>query len=127
MEIAIPKKDNIKNEIFKLVRPAIKPMKGGPIKSPIITIEETAAMATGGGKILNFPAALNTRGMAGETPIPTRNIPMVAGNTKGKQTAINKPAVVEIPQRTIIFLKPMRCVTQSVMNRINVIEIINAV
>ncbi len=106
-EMAIPKKDNIKNEILKLVSPAIKPINGGPIRSPIIPIEDTAAMATGGDKILNLPAALNTNGIAGETPIPTRNIPIIAGHTNGNKTAINKPAVVEMPQRTIIFLKPM--------------------
>ena len=77
--MAIPKKDNIKKEIFKLVVPAIKPIIGGPIKRPIIPIEETAAMATAGDKILNLPAALKTNGTAGETPIPTKKSPIVAG------------------------------------------------
>ena len=63
-----------------MVAPAINPIMGGPIKRPIIPMEETAAMATAGDKILNLPAALKTNGTAGETPIPTNNIPMVAGN-----------------------------------------------
>ena len=82
--MATPNKDKIRKEVFKLVSSAINPIKGGPINRPIISIEDTAAIATGGDKTLNLPAALSTSGMAGETPIPTRNIPMVAGNTKGK-------------------------------------------
>lgn len=105
--IAAPKKDSITKEIFRLVSPATNPIKGGPTKRPIINIEDTAAMATGGGNILNFPAALKTNGMAGDTPTPTRNIPMVAGTIKGNKTVINKPAAVEIPQRSITFLNPM--------------------
>ena len=77
--MTIPKADNIKNEVFKLVAPAMKPITGGPINRPIIPIDATAAIATGAGKILNLPAALKTNGTAGETPIPTNNNPIVAG------------------------------------------------
>jgi hypothetical protein len=104
--IEIPNRDNIRNEIFKEVTPAIKPIIGGPINKPIIPMEETAAMATGGGKILDLLAALNTKGTPGDTPIPTNNIPKVAGNKKGKATAVNKPVAMHKPQTTIIFLNP---------------------
>ncbi len=79
--MAIPKQDNIKKEMRKLVAPAIKPIIGGPIRRPIIPMEETAAMATGGGSTLDLPAALKTKGTAGETPIPTNSNPIVAGIT----------------------------------------------
>lgn len=125
--IIIPKTDKTKKEIFKLVAPAIKPIIGGPINNPIIPIEETAAMATGAGKILNLPAALKTSGTAGETPMPTNNKPNVAGTKYGKNTAINKPDVVQIPHAIIIFVKPILCVSQSVIKRINAIDTINAV
>ena len=125
--MAIPKKERIKKEVFRLVRPAIKPIMGGPIKRPIIPIEETAAIATGGGKILDLPAALKTRGTPGETPIPTNNNPTVDGTRNGKKTANSKPVVVKIPHDIMIFLKPIRCVSQSVINLMAVIEIIKAV
>ena len=76
----IPKKPRKMKEVFKLVMAAIKPIIGGPIKRPIIPMEETAAMATGAGKTVDLPAALKTKGTPGETPIPTRNMPMVAGS-----------------------------------------------
>ena len=102
-------------------------MSGGPNNRPIIPIEETAAIATGGGRILDLPAALKTNGTAGETPIPTIRSPIVAGITYGNTTAITNPVAVQRPHKAIIFLNPILCVSQSVMNRIIVIEIINAV
>ena len=79
MMMAAPKKDRIKKEILRLVSPEMNPIMGGPIMSPTIPMEDTAAIATEGGIILILPAALNTRGTAGETPTPTRNRPTVAG------------------------------------------------
>lgn len=125
--IAMPKKDNIKNEIFRLVSPAINPTTGGPIKRPIIPIDETAAIATGVGICLNLPAALKTSGTAGDTPMPTRKKPVVAPAREGNSMAINKPAVIKIPHSAMIFLNPMRLCSQSVINLAPVIEIINAV
>lgn len=77
--IATPKKERIKKEVLRLVSSAIKPMIGGPINSPIMPMEETAAIATGGGNFFDLPAALKTSGMPGETPMPTNSNPIVAG------------------------------------------------
>lgn len=76
--MASPNTERIKNEIFKLNRPDINPTTGGPINKPIIPMEETAAIATGGAIVPDLPAALKTSGTAGDTPTPTKNIPNVA-------------------------------------------------
>lgn len=51
---------------------AIKPIKGGPIKNPKNPIVETAAKATPGDMVFDFPVALYTSGTTEETPKPTR-------------------------------------------------------
>jgi len=76
---------------------AIKPIKGGPIKNPKNPIVETAAKATPGDMVFDFPVALYTNGTTEETPKPTRKKPMVAGTSVGKSTAMDNPVQMMIP------------------------------
>ena len=48
----------IKNEIFKLVAPATKPINGGPDKNPKKPMVDTAANATPGDMVFDLPASL---------------------------------------------------------------------
>ncbi len=125
--IAMPKDESMINEVLRLVRPATNPIIGGPINNPIMPIEDTAAMATGGGKVRDLPARLKTRGTPGDTPMPTKNIPKTAGRRYGNRTATSSPDVMLRPQTTMIFSNPNFCENQSVRNLTRVIETINAV
>lgn len=46
------------NEARKVNKPATKPITGGPIKNPTKPMVETAAKATPGDMVFDFPAAL---------------------------------------------------------------------
>lgn len=76
---------------------AIKPIKGGPIRNPRNPIVETAANATPGDMVVDFPVALYTNGTTEETPKPTRKKPMVAGIRVGNKTATDNPQQITIP------------------------------
>ena len=47
-----------KNDARRVARPAINPITGGPTKNPAKPTVETAAKATPGDMVLDFPAAL---------------------------------------------------------------------
>jgi hypothetical protein len=46
------------NDALRLRAPAIKPITGGPIRKPTKLMVDTAAMATPGDMVFDFPAAL---------------------------------------------------------------------
>ena len=58
MVIDSPKTAITEKEVFKLVAPAISPIRGGPDKNPKKPIVDTAASATPGDIARDFPAAL---------------------------------------------------------------------
>jgi hypothetical protein len=66
------------NEALKVANPAINPIIGGPNKNPINPIVDTAASATPGAMVFDFPAALYTIGTTDETPAPTSKKPAIA-------------------------------------------------
>lgn len=66
------------NEARKVASPAIKPIIGGPNKKPIKPMVETAAKATPGAIVFDFPAALYTIGTTDDTPAPTSRKPAIA-------------------------------------------------
>ena len=101
--MASPNTERNKKEIFKLNRPDINPTTGGPISKPIIPMEETAAIATGGAIVPDLPAALKTSGTAGDTPAPTKNIPMVAVIKWGANTASARPLIIKKPEANMIL------------------------
>ncbi len=74
-----PNSDKTRKDILKLLQPAINPIMGGPNNKPKKPIVDTAAIANAGLACWVFPAALNTKGIMGDTPTPTSNIPKVAG------------------------------------------------
>ena len=65
-------------DTLRVASPAIKPINGGPTKKPINPIVETAARATPGLMVLDFPAALYTIGTTEDTPAPTNRKPIMA-------------------------------------------------
>jgi hypothetical protein len=67
-----------KKDARKVANPAIKPIMGGPIKKPAKPMVETAASATPGDMVLDFPAALYIIGTTEDTPIPTSIKPAIA-------------------------------------------------
>jgi hypothetical protein len=68
-----------RNDTLRLVASAIKPIMGGPIKSPINPMDDTAVSAVPGESDFDFPAALYTIGTTEETPIPIKKNPTVEG------------------------------------------------
>ena len=76
---------------------AIKPMRGGPIKNPRNPMVDTAAKATPGDMVVDFPVALYTNGTTEDTPNPTKKKPIVAGISVGNTTATESPEQITIP------------------------------
>ena len=85
------------NDHLKLNAAEINPIIGGPIRKPKKPIDDTAARATPGDIVLDFPASPYTKGTTDDTPIPTNKKPMVAVIIFGNSTAVNKPAAITIP------------------------------
>ncbi len=64
-------------EALKLSACATKPIKGGPMKNPRKPIDDTDAMATPGGTVVDLPARLYTMGTTDDTPKPTSIKPTI--------------------------------------------------
>ena len=100
------------NDQRKPASSAIKPIKGGPIKNPRNPIVDTAANATPGDIVFDFPVALYTKGTTEETPNPTKKNPIVAGISVGNITATESPEQITTP-----LICNMRCIPKRVTNR----------
>ena len=66
------------NDARKVAKPAMNPIIGGPNKKPIKPMVDTAASATPGCMVFDFPAALYTIGTTDDTPAPTSRKPAIA-------------------------------------------------
>src|SRR3712207_1491167 len=117
----------IKKDTRKLVAPATKPIRGGPIKKPKKPMVDTAAKATPGDNTFDLPAALYTNGITEETPAPTSKKPAIAVTKFGKSTANNKPQAIKTPLSCKVRFNPNLPVNQSATNLPEAMVAINAV
>lgn len=65
-------------DALNVASPAINPIIGGPNRNPMNPIVDTAAKATPGAIVFDFPAALYTIGTTDDTPTPTNKNPAIA-------------------------------------------------